>query len=81
MSVYQNGKRVNGKVVYVGKKWGDFIKLAGKKLGINATRIFNEEGGEIDDIELIVNRDVLFVSTGDNFIPPSTVDNKGMYIY
>lgn len=62
----------------MGKKWGDFMKQAGKRLGINAVRLFNEEGGEIDDIELIVNRDVLFVSSGENYIPPSTVDNKGM---
>jgi hypothetical protein len=69
---------VNGKGIFVSKKWNDFLKTAGKKLGANVTRVFNEEGGEIDEVELILNKDVLFASLGENFIPPSTVDNKGL---
>lgn len=77
MTVFVNGKRVGGKVIYVPKKWTEFLKVAGRKLGINATRVFNEEGGELDELELIGNKDVLFLSTGDNYIPASTTDNQG----
>ncbi len=80
VTVFVNGRRVNGKAIYVPKKWNEFVKSAGRKLGINATRIFNEEGGEMDELELIGNKDVLFISSGDNFIPPTTVDNSGMFI-
>jgi len=63
--------------VNVPKKWADFLKNVGRKLGMQANRVFNEDGGEIDEIELVMHKDVLFVSVGEGFLPPSSLDNKG----
>jgi len=76
ITAFVNGKRVGGKAIYVPKKWNDFLKIVGKKVGINAVRVFNEDGGEIDDVDLISNRDVMYISSGEAFVPP-TVDNHG----
>lgn len=65
-------------MIYVPKKWTEFLKVAGRKLGINATRVFNEEGGELDELDLISNKDVLFLSSGDGFSCPTTHDNQGI---
>ena len=78
MTVFVNGRRVNGKVIYVPKKWSEFLKVAGRRVSINVVRVFNEDGGELDELDLICNKDVLFVSSGDNFIPPTAIDNQGM---
>ena len=79
VTVFVNGKRIGGKVIYVPKKWTEFLKVVGRKLAINnATRVFNEEGGELDELELIGNKDVLYISPGENFIPPTTtIDHQG----
>lgn len=37
------------------------------KFGIKVRKIYNEHGGEIDDIKLIRDNDVLFVSDGEKF--------------
>jgi len=46
-------------------------------MNMQAARIFNEDGGEVDDVELIMNNQVLFVSAGEGFMPPASLDNKG----
>jgi hypothetical protein len=81
VTVFVNGKRVGGRVIYVPKKWPEFLKVAGRKFGVNATRVFNEEGGELDELELISNKDVLFLSAGENFLPPSTIDHQGTFMF
>lgn len=81
VTVFVNGNRVGGKVIYVPKKWTEFLKVAGRKLGINATRVFNEEGGELDELDLISNKDILFLSAGDGFIVPNTREIQGIFSF
>ena len=53
------------------RKWCEFLEKAGEKLAlVNARRVFNENGGELDDIELLQNDDVLYVSDGGEFREP-----------
>jgi hypothetical protein len=41
------------------------------KFGIQSKRLFTRDGGEIDDIKLIKDEDVLYVSDGQSFIKSS----------
>ncbi|GAM27621.1 hypothetical protein SAMD00019534_107970 [Acytostelium subglobosum LB1] len=73
VTVFQNGKKTGGKAVSIPKKWGEFLKLVSKKLLLPVTRIFNEDGGEIDDVELLVPKEILYASCGEAFITPGTL--------
>ncbi|EGC34912.1 hypothetical protein DICPUDRAFT_98057 [Dictyostelium purpureum] len=68
VTVFQNGKRIGGKAISIPKKWPEFLKIISKKLNIPVSRIFNEDGGEIDEIEAIVPKEILYASCGENFI-------------
>ena len=46
------------------------ISAAGKKLCMNARRIFNYEGRELDDVAFVTDGDVLFFSNGEDYISP-----------
>ncbi|KAK0080667.1 hypothetical protein PV325_013564 [Microctonus aethiopoides] len=46
----------------------ELLKAASVKFNIIAKRIFTPQGGEIDDIKLIRDDDILYVSTGEDFI-------------
>ncbi|KAF2074673.1 hypothetical protein CYY_004023 [Polysphondylium violaceum] len=75
VTVFQNGKKIGGKAISIPKKWNEFLKIVSKKLNLPVSRIFNEDGGEIDEIEAIVPREILYASCGENFINPNTKDN------
>ncbi|XP_043514578.1 BTB/POZ domain-containing protein KCTD9 isoform X3 [Frieseomelitta varia] len=47
----------------------ELLTAASSKFNITAKRIFNVQGGEIDDINLVRDDDVLYVSCGEDFIP------------
>uniref|UniRef100_A0A8C9U3L3 BTB/POZ domain-containing protein KCTD9 n=1 Tax=Scleropages formosus TaxID=113540 RepID=A0A8C9U3L3_SCLFO len=49
----------------------DLLSMARTKLGIKASNIYNVKGGLIDDIALIRDDDVLYVSEGDAFVGKS----------
>lgn len=51
------------------------MKFASLKFNIKATHLFVEDGTEIKEFLYIRNKDKLYVSEGDDFIPPS-VANK-----
>ncbi|XP_078725517.1 BTB/POZ domain-containing protein KCTD9 [Lampetra fluviatilis] len=70
VTVFPNGCRRNGKVVAVYGSLSDLLSLAGTKLGFKALAIYNAHGGLIDDICLIREDDVLFVSAGESFVDP-----------
>lgn len=60
------GSARTGKVIAVyDSSISDLLSLASKKLGIHATNVYNDRGGHIDDIALIRDNDVLYVSDGD----------------
>lgn len=57
----------------------DFLSAASKRLDLfpTAKRIFNADGVEIDDCMMIVDNDLLFLSDGAKFQPPSRM-RKGV---
>lgn len=51
----------------------DLLRDASRKLNMRASRAFTSQGGEIDDVQLIKDDDVLYISGGEPFVP---VDDK-----
>ncbi|KAG9353991.1 hypothetical protein AGOR_G00011230 [Albula goreensis] len=76
VTLFVNGSCTNGKVVAVYGTLFDLLSVASCKLGIKASSIYNGRGGLIDDIALIRDDDVLYVSEGDIFVDPQT-DSEG----
>ncbi|XP_024083595.1 BTB/POZ domain-containing protein KCTD9 isoform X2 [Cimex lectularius] len=75
--VFKNGSDVDGKVLLVTHSLDELLKAAGQKFGISAKKIFTQKGGEIDDIKLIRDDDILYVSGGEGFISQvDSVNNK-----
>lgn len=72
VTLFINGNNTDGKVVLVSEDFENLLKCCTNKLGISAKRIFTSQGGEIDDIELIRDDDILYVSTGDPFLAPKS---------
>uniref|UniRef100_A0A4W4H8T9 BTB/POZ domain-containing protein KCTD9 n=1 Tax=Electrophorus electricus TaxID=8005 RepID=A0A4W4H8T9_ELEEL len=68
VTLFVNGTSRNGKVVAVYGTLADLLSVASTKLGIRATSVFTGKGGLIDDITLIRDDDVLYVSEGDTFV-------------
>uniref|UniRef100_A0A8C9ZQ76 Potassium channel tetramerization domain containing 9a n=1 Tax=Sander lucioperca TaxID=283035 RepID=A0A8C9ZQ76_SANLU len=70
VTLFVNGTSKNGKVVAVYGTLSDLLSVASNKLGIKAASLYNGKGGLIDDIALIRDDDVLYVSEGEPFIDP-----------
>uniref|UniRef100_A0A3B3T2C5 Potassium channel tetramerization domain containing 9b n=1 Tax=Paramormyrops kingsleyae TaxID=1676925 RepID=A0A3B3T2C5_9TELE len=70
VTLFVNGTSKNGKVVAVYGTLVDLLSVASAKLGIRASNVYNGKGGLIDDITLIRDDDVLYVSEGDSFVEP-----------
>ncbi|KAK3932123.1 BTB/POZ domain-containing protein KCTD9, partial [Frankliniella fusca] len=47
----------------------ELLTSASQKFSINAKRLFTPQGGELDDLKLLRDDDVLYVSAGESFIP------------
>lgn len=73
--IFVNGTDVNGKVLVVTHSLDELLTAASAKFEITAKRIFTSQGGEIDDIKLIRDDDILYVSNGENFIHISKILN------
>ena len=62
-------------------KYLDFLNAASQRIELSSTakRVFNANGVEINDCMMIEDDDILFLSSGENFIEPKTTsnDNKG----
>jgi serine/threonine protein kinase len=72
--VYVNGKfadvNVDYKTMYVELDWGlaDILSSASQRLNIpTAKRLFNADGVEINDVMMIMDEDMLFLSNGEAF--------------
>uniref|UniRef100_A0A4W4DR06 KHA domain-containing protein n=1 Tax=Electrophorus electricus TaxID=8005 RepID=A0A4W4DR06_ELEEL len=72
VTLFINGSCINGKVVAVYGTLSDLLSVASNKLGIRAANLYNGKGGMIDDIALIRDDDVLYVSEGHAFLDPQT---------
>ncbi|XP_006611355.1 BTB/POZ domain-containing protein KCTD9 isoform X2 [Apis dorsata] len=69
ITLFVNGTNIsNGKVFMVTNSLDELLTAASTKFNIVAKRIFNVQGGEIDDINLVRDDDVLYVSCGEDFI-------------
>ncbi|XP_029645211.1 BTB/POZ domain-containing protein KCTD9 [Octopus sinensis] len=67
--IFLNGSSTDGKVIGLGKSLDEILLEAGRKLGITARSLYTPQGGLIDDIKLIRDDDVLYVSDGEPFKP------------
>ncbi|CAL8405616.1 unnamed protein product [Arctogadus glacialis] len=65
VTIFIRGTSSNGKVVAVCGSLEDLLSVASTKLGIRASGVYNGSGGLIDDIALIRDDDVLYMSDGD----------------
>ncbi|CAH1404340.1 unnamed protein product [Nezara viridula] len=75
--VFRNGSEVDGKVLLITHSLEELLNAAGNKFNIAAKRIFTAKGGEIDDIKLIRDDDILYVSAGEGFIPLGPAAGEG----
>lgn len=70
--VHINGNFENGKTLYMQPDWSlqELLNAASHRLDLvpTAVRIFSPDGVEIDDCMMIEDNDLLFFSTGNNFI-------------
>ncbi|KAJ8686969.1 hypothetical protein QAD02_022763, partial [Eretmocerus hayati] len=65
--LFVNGTDVNGKVFMITYSLEELLREASMKFQMKAQRLFTPQGGEIDDISLIRDDDILYVSSGENF--------------
>ncbi|XP_020294862.1 BTB/POZ domain-containing protein KCTD9 [Pseudomyrmex gracilis] len=66
--IFVNGTDVNGKVFVVTHSLDELLTAASAKFETTAKKLFTPQGGEIDDIKLIRDDDILYVSSGEDFI-------------
>ncbi|XP_026283791.1 BTB/POZ domain-containing protein KCTD9 isoform X1 [Frankliniella occidentalis] len=67
--LFKNGTDTDGKVFLVTHSMEELLTAASQKFKVNAKRLFTPQGGELDDLKLIRDDDVLYVSAGESFIP------------
>ncbi|KAE8285505.1 BTB/POZ domain-containing protein KCTD9 [Larimichthys crocea] len=65
VTLFVRGTATNGKVLAVYGSLEDLLSAASCKLGVRAASVYNGNGGLIDDVTLIRDDDVLYVSEGD----------------
>ncbi|XP_053728595.1 BTB/POZ domain-containing protein KCTD9b isoform X1 [Synchiropus splendidus] len=75
VTLFVNGSSTNGKVAAVFGSMEDVLSVASVKLGIRASCVYNGNGGLIDDVTLIRDDDVLFVSEDDEPQDPRVADH------
>uniref|UniRef100_A0A6A7G5G3 Ras-like protein n=1 Tax=Hirondellea gigas TaxID=1518452 RepID=A0A6A7G5G3_9CRUS len=73
-TIFDNKNPSDGKVVLLPNHatMKTFLKLSSEKLGFTARRLFTENGAEIDDVLLIRDDDIVFVSRGEQFAATKT---------
>ncbi|KAJ1525110.1 hypothetical protein ONE63_009952 [Megalurothrips usitatus] len=66
--LFKNGTDTDGKVFLVTHSMEELLSAASQKFSMKAKRLFTPQGGELDDLKLIRDDDVLYVSAGESFI-------------
>lgn len=69
--IYRNGTSRDAKIFSVPASLSELLQSASLKFGIEAKRIFTSMGGEIDDVNLLRDEEVLYVSSGEDFLGPA----------
>ncbi|KAG7380959.1 hypothetical protein PHYBOEH_011238 [Phytophthora boehmeriae] len=76
IKAFKNGHFDNPKVLFVQNHWtwDEFLCAASQRLEMvpMASRVFNADGAEIDDIMCIEENDMMFFSTGRSFKAPNS---------
>lgn len=67
VTVFKNGSKVNPIITLLPNTFTDFLSLVSLKLDLDVQKVFTEMGAEIDDIALMRDNDVLYVSEGENY--------------
>lgn len=72
VTVHVNGDFENGKTLFMQAHWDmdEFLNAASNRLVVAATRVFNADGKELEDVMLAEEDDILFVSAGADFEAP-----------
>lgn len=68
--VYRNGNDKEWKVFKVPTSLETLLENIGVKFGLQAKRLFTSKGSEIRSVDELRNMDVLYVSSGEDFVPP-----------
>ncbi|CAN8028639.1 unnamed protein product [Ixodes persulcatus] len=66
--IYRNGATRDGKIFPVPESLEKLLQAVSTKFGMQAKRLFTDKGGEIDDVALIRDEDVLYASCGEGFL-------------
>lgn len=53
----------------------ELLSASSTKFAINAKRLYTPQGGEVDDVKLIRDDDILYVSAGESFIKPNDANS------
>ena len=74
-----NGNPTDPRMQYVEEEaLGDFLARVGLDLGLSARRLFTRHGGEIGDVALVMHNEVLFISSGEDFLPCRQTDAEAL---
>eukprot|EP01113_Clastostelium_recurvatum_P032455 TRINITY_DN4175_c0_g1_i4.p1 TRINITY_DN4175_c0_g1~~TRINITY_DN4175_c0_g1_i4.p1 ORF type:complete len:426 (-),score=112.81 TRINITY_DN4175_c0_g1_i4:34-1311(-) len=80
-TVFPNGLRKSGKVFLYPVsdiEWRTFLQQVSKRMKLNVGKLFNEDGGEIEEYDVIMHDDVLYAAgPGEDFKMPDLEDNDG----
>ncbi|KAH7950464.1 hypothetical protein HPB49_024176 [Dermacentor silvarum] len=68
--VYRNGNNSEWQVFTVPTSLDKLLEMIGAKFGLQAKRLFTKNGGEVRSVDELrqVNMDVLYVSSGEDFV-------------
>ena len=75
--LFRNGTDTDGKVVLITNSLDDILRQASRKLGVVARCLYTPQGGLIDDVGLLQDNDVLYVSNGEPFRAAPTLQGQG----
>lgn len=67
VSVFVNSNHSDGRVFKLAESWESLLEEIANKLSVEPKLIYSQAGAVIDDIELIRDDDVLYVSSGEPF--------------
>lgn len=74
VTIFKNGKMTGGKVFLVPQSLDEFFSQIFLKFNFIVRKIFTPQGGEIDHVDLIRDNDILYISSGEDFILPSSAN-------
>lgn len=82
-TVLSNANPGEGKVIAIDHKMSfqSFLRVASDKLSIHAKKAYLEDGGEVDDISAIRDKDVLYISAGEPFKGRGKSSNQQCPLY